>query len=57
MMESKSEEDEQMRHGGQRSRRFMRRLMERMAQKRLIAKGREAERRERQKQEAHDERN
>ena len=35
-----------MRHGGQRSRRFMRRLMERMAQKRLIAAGREAERRE-----------
>ena len=35
-----------MRHGGQRSRRFMRRLMERMAQKRLIAMGREAERRE-----------
>ena len=32
----------------------MRRLMERMAQKRLIAAGREAERRERQKQEAHD---
>ena len=31
-----------MRHGGQRSRRFMRRLMERMAQKRLIAMGREA---------------
>ena len=46
-----------MRHGGQRSRRFMRRLEERMARKRLIAKGREAERRERQKQEAHDERN
>ena len=35
-----------MRHGGQRSRRFMRRLEARMAQKRLIAKGREAERRE-----------
>ena len=35
----------------------MRRLMERMAQKRLIAKGREAERREKQKQEVHDERN
>ena len=34
-----------MRHGGQRSRRFMHRLMERMAQKRLIAKGREAQRR------------
>ena len=45
-----------MRHGGQRSRRFMRRLMERMAQKRLIAMGREAERCERQKQEARDER-
>lgn len=38
-----------MRHGGQRSRRFMRRLMERMAQKRLIAMGREAERCERRK--------
>ena len=35
----------------------MRRLEERMAQKRLIAAGREAERRERQKQEAQDERN
>ena len=34
-----------MRHGGQRSRRFMRRLMERMAQKRLIAMGREAQQR------------
>lgn len=34
-----------MRHGGQRSRRFMRRLMERMAHKRLIAMGREAQRR------------
>ena len=45
-----------MRHGGQRSRRFMRRLMERMAQKRLIAMGREAERREKQKQEVRDER-
>lgn len=43
-----------MRHGGQRSRRFMRRLMERMAQKRLIAMGREAERREKQKQEVRD---
>nr|DAN29223.1 MAG TPA: hypothetical protein [Caudoviricetes sp.] len=43
-----------MRHRGQRSRRFMRRLMERMAQKRLIAMEREAEHRERQKQEAHD---
>lgn len=39
-----------MRHGGQRSRRFMRRLQERMAKKRLIAMGREAERRERRKQ-------
>ncbi len=46
-----------MRHGGRRSRRFMRRLMERMAQKRLIAMGREAERREKQKQEVRDERN
>ena len=44
-----------MRHGGQRSRRFMRRLQERMAKKRLIAMGREAERRERRKQEARDE--
>lgn len=35
----------------------MRRLMERMAQKRLIAADREAERRERQKQEVRDERN
>ena len=43
-----------MRHGGQRSRRFIRRLEERMARKRLIAKGREAERRERQKQEVRD---
>ena len=34
-----------MRHGGQRSRRYMRRLEERMAQKRLIAMGREAQRR------------
>ena len=34
----------------------MRRLMERVAQKRLIAAGREAERRERQKQEARVER-
>lgn len=34
----------------------MRRLMERMAQKRLIAMGREAERHERRKQEARDER-
>ena len=34
----------------------MRRLMERMAQKRLIAAGRETERREKQKQEARDER-
>ena len=49
-----NEEDKQMRHRGQRSRRFMRRLMERMAQKRLIALGREAERRERQKQEVRD---
>lgn len=32
----------------------MRRLMERMAQKRLIAAGREAERREKQKQEVRD---
>ena len=31
-----------MRHGGQRSRRFERRQRERMAQKRLVAKGREA---------------
>ena len=46
-----------MRHGGQRSRRFMRRLEKRMARKRLIAMGREAERRERQKQEVRDERN
>lgn len=46
-----------MRHGGQRSRRFMQRLEARMAQKRLIAKGREAERCERQKQEAQNERN
>lgn len=43
-----------MRHGGQRSRRYMRRLMERMAQKRLIALGREVERRERQKREVRD---
>ena len=43
-----------MRHGGQKSRRFMRRLEERMVQKRLIAKGREAERREKQKQEVRD---
>ena len=35
----------------------MRRLEERMAQKRLIAKGREAECRERQKREVRDERN
>ena len=33
-----------MRHGGQRSRRFERRQRERMAQKQLIAKGREAAR-------------
>ena len=33
-----------MRHGGQRSRRFERRQRERMAQKRLVAKGREAAR-------------
>lgn len=33
-----------MRHGGQRSRRFERRLRERMAEKQLIAKGREAAR-------------
>lgn len=33
-----------MRHGGQRSRRFIRRQKERMAQKQLIAKGREAAR-------------
>lgn len=33
-----------MRHGGQRSRRFERRLRERMAQKQLIVKGREAAR-------------
>ena len=33
-----------MRHGGQRSRRFERRHRERMAQKQLIAKGREAAR-------------
>ena len=35
----------------------MRRLKERTARKRLIAMGREAERREKQKQEVHDERN
>lgn len=46
-----------MRHRGQRSRRFMRRLEARMARKRLIAMGREAERREKQKQEVRDERN
>nr|DAS58772.1 MAG TPA: triphosphate pyrophosphohydrolase [Caudoviricetes sp.] len=34
-----------MRHGGQRSRRFMRRLMERMAEKQLIAMGRQAQQR------------
>ena len=34
-----------MRHGGQRSRRFMRRLEERMAEQKLIAMGREAQRR------------
>ena len=45
-----------MRHGGQRSRRFMRRLEERMARKRLIAMGREAER-AKSKQEVRDERN
>ena len=33
-----------MRHGGQRSRRFERRMRERMAQKQLIARGREAAR-------------
>ena len=33
-----------MRHGGQRSRRFERRMRERMAQKQLVAKGREAAR-------------
>lgn len=33
-----------MRHGGQKSRRFERRQRERMAQKRLVAKGREAAR-------------
>ena len=33
-----------MRHGGKRSRRFERRLRERMAEKQLIAKGREAAR-------------
>ena len=33
-----------MRHGGQRSQRFERRLRERMAEKQLIAKGREAAR-------------
>ena len=33
-----------MRHGGQRSRRFERRQMERMAEKQLIARGREAAR-------------
>ena len=33
-----------MRHGGQRSRRFERRQRERMAQKRLVAKGRKAAR-------------
>ena len=43
-----------MRHGGQRSRRFMRRLQERMAKKRLLAMGREVERRERQKREVRD---
>lgn len=35
----------------------MRRLMERMTQKRLIAMGRETERREKQKQEVRDESN
>lgn len=35
----------------------MRRLMERMAEQRLIAMGRETQRRDRQKQEARDERN
>ena len=34
-----------MRHGGKRSRRFMRRLEARMAERRLIAAGREAMRR------------
>ena len=33
-----------MRHGGQRSRRFERRLRERMAQKQLVSRGREAAR-------------
>lgn len=36
-----------MRHGGQRSRRYMRREMARERQKRLIALGREVERRKR----------
>ncbi len=36
-----------MRHGGQRSRRYMRRERERALQKRLIALGREVERRKR----------
>lgn len=34
-----------MRHGGKRSRRFLRRLEARMAERRLIAAGREAMRR------------
>lgn len=42
-----------MRHGGKRSRRFMRRLEARMAERRLIAAGREAMRRkERQQRDA-----
>lgn len=43
--ETLTEGEDAMRHGGQRSRRFMRRAMERDKKKRLIAMGREAERR------------
>ena len=45
--EAHGERRRRMRHGGQRSRRFMRREMARARQKRLIALGREVERRKR----------